>query len=173
MKIMVSVGTHEQPFQRLLDAAADVLAARPQDEWIVQFGVGRWSVRRDGVRSTDYLDAVAMQDALRWADVLVSQASPGNVFGALAAGTWPLVLGRSRAEGEHVDDHQIRFARTLDGLGRATDLVRPERLDQALTAYARVPLEDREARIERAVSAARANERTFRREVWDALGVTG
>jgi UDP-N-acetylglucosamine transferase subunit ALG13 len=172
VRVMVSVGTHEQPFQRLLDAVADVLAVRPGDEWIVQFGVGRWSVQQDGVRSADYLDAVAMQEALRWADVLVSQASPGNVFGALAASTWPLVLGRSHAAGEHVDDHQIRFARALDGLGRATDLVRPERLDEALTAHARLPVDDREARIARAVAAARANERTFRREVWDALGVT-
>ncbi|MBF4605077.1 glycosyltransferase [Curtobacterium sp. VKM Ac-2884] len=169
MRILVSVGTHEQPFQRLLDAVAATIEQRPQDEWIVQFGVGSWRLHADHVTAADYLDAVAMRQALEWSDLLVSQASPGNVFGALAAGTWPIVLGRSHAAGEHVDDHQIRFARALEELGYATDVVRPERLDALLGAEASYSPDDRADRTREAARTARDNERAFRRDVWRVL----
>ncbi|WIB60670.1 hypothetical protein DEJ13_02245 [Curtobacterium sp. MCLR17_007] len=170
MRVMVSVGTHEQPFQRLLDAVADAVVARPEDEWVVQFGVGRWTLVDDRVRAADYLDASAMRAALDWADVLVSQSSPGNVFGALEAGTWPMVLGRTPSAGEHVDDHQVRFASALVELGHATDLGHADRLVPALAAESAAGTPARRRRIESALRVARDNERRFRRDVWTVLG---
>ncbi|OII09023.1 glycosyltransferase [Curtobacterium sp. MCBA15_008] len=169
MRILVSVGTHEQPFERLLDAVAATIDQRPQDEWIVQFGVGSWHVRTDRVTAADYLDADAMRDALEWSDLLVSQSSPGNVFGALAAGTWPLVLGRSHAAGEHVDDHQIRFARALQELGYATDVGSPDHLAELVAAESSSAPLDRAERTRTAARRARDNERAFRSDVWRVL----
>lgn len=172
MKVMVSVGTHEQPFQRLLDAVATAIAEGPAHEWVVQFGVGRWQVRGTGVRSAPYLDAVEMRSTLEWADVLVSQASPGNAFGALAAGTWPLVLGRSHADGEHVDDHQVRFAAALETMGYATDLRDPDRLLRELCVESRRSPTERATAIARASGTAAQSQAHFRSDVWTVLGVS-
>ncbi len=172
MRIMVSVGTHEQPFQRLLDAVSSAMTARPEDEWVVQYGVGTWPDRSPAIHAAPYLDADAMCSWLEWADVLVSQSSPGNVFGALAAGTWPLVLGRSRGAGEHVDDHQIRFAASLETMGYATDVRRPERLQQVLRDEAARSRDDRAASIARATSMTAQHQAAFRNDVWSALGAS-
>lgn len=170
MKILVSVGTHEQPFQRLLDAVACMITDRPEHEYIVQYGVGSWPVHDSSVTAADYFDAGAMQTAMTWADVLVSQSSPGNVFGAIAAGTWPLVLGRSHTAGEHVDDHQVRFAKALEGLGYATDIRQPSLLASALDSESRTPDEARAARVARAARAVAENSSAFRTDVWHLLG---
>lgn len=168
--MMVSVGTHEQPFQRLLDAAAGAVRARPGDEWVVQYGVGSWTIADHRVRAASYLDADAMRETLEWADVLVSQASPGNVFGAHRAGAWPLVLGRTHAAGEHVDDHQVHFAAALVRLGHATDIQRPELLSSALDLEALRSRAERRRRTGAAMRSARDAERAFRDDVWSVLG---
>lgn len=173
MKIMVSVGTHEQTFQRLLDEVARAGRLRSSDQWVVQYGVGSFPDDVPGVLTAErYFDAPSMRRHLEWADVLVSQASPGNVFGALDAGTWPIVAGRSRAAGEHVDDHQMRFARHLHLAGRATALTHPTSLLAALEAEDRRDPEERLAAVRTARASAIRNQRKFRDAVWGVLGCT-
>lgn len=170
MRILLSVGTHEQPFQRLLDAAHDAIAAPTGDEWVVQHGVGRWSSDLPGVLvAADYFDAASMQAHMEWADVVVSQSSPGLVFGALASGTWPLVLGRRASHGEHVDDHQVLFARELGRSGLAVDLEHPGALVGTLAAERLGDPAARRARCRTAAERSAANAERFRADVWRLL----
>jgi UDP-N-acetylglucosamine transferase subunit ALG13 len=120
LKIFVTVGTHEQGFPRLLSAVSEIIA----DDVVTG---AKWRVQT-GPASVTYPESVDTQPActhdemlshLRWADVMVSQASPGNVFTALAMGTQPLVIARRHDLSEHVDDHQIVFARYLSESGLA------------------------------------------------------
>jgi len=171
MKVLLTVGTHEQPFQRLLDTAHQTLLARPDDEWVVQHGTGAWSHPLPGVRTAaDYFDAPSMQAHLVWADVVVSQCSPGTVFGALAAGAWPLVLGRQIAFDEHVDDHQVRFAGELDRAGLALDLRTAGRLPTALAEEDQLDCTDRQRRCRQAADRSAENATRFRADVWRVLG---
>lgn len=170
MKVFVTVGTHEQPFQRLLDAVARAVSDRPHHEWVVQWGVGVWEQRGGRVvASSAYFGACEMRQHLEWADVVVSQASPGTVFAALEAGAWPVVVGRRASLREHVDDHQVLFARELDRRGLATDL---------RSASALVPELDRQSSLPRpalrqlctaAASRSAENARRFRADVWANL----
>jgi len=156
MNIYVSVGTHEQPFQRLLDAVAYAVDTTGDHRYIVQYGVGSWSSGSDRVeKAVDYLTPEGVREALAWADVFVSQASPGNVFGALDAGVWPLVLGRRHANGEHVDDHQVRFAAVLEEMGLATDIGDAGSLTKMIAEAASIDPGERRARI---VDAMRSSE---------------
>lgn len=171
MKVLLTVGTHEQPFQRLLEAAQDALLTRTNDEWVVQYGVGSWPGRVPGVRTAaDYFDASNMQEHLAWADVVVSQCSPGTVFGALAAGSWPLVLGRQQAYGEHVDDHQVLFARELDRAGLAHDIGSAAGLVAALSREDRTDAAGRRQRCRLAADRSATNEARFRADVWRVIG---
>lgn len=171
MKVLLTVGTHEQSFQRLLDAAQQTLLVRPDDEWVVQYGVGSWSLPLPSVRAAaDYFDAPSMQAHLAWADVVVSQCSPGTVFGALAAGAWPLVLGRQIAYDEHVDDHQVLFARELDRAGLALDLRTAGRLTTALAEEDQQDSTDRQRRCRQAADRSAENATRFRADVWRVLG---
>jgi UDP-N-acetylglucosamine transferase subunit ALG13 len=118
LRVVVAVGTHEQPFSRLLKIAEHCATAVGGVEWVVQSG----AVRREldwAVETQPYFahsDLLARIDA---ADLVLSHASPGTVFDALAGASQPLVVPRRREYGEHVNDHQVRFARRLGDLGLA------------------------------------------------------
>jgi UDP-N-acetylglucosamine transferase subunit ALG13 len=108
--ILVTVGTHEQPFDRLVSAAAGLAAL---DEVLVQRGVSR--VAPAGCEVVDQLAPDALADAMRRARVVIAHAGPATLFEAGDAGHVPIVVPRDPAFGEHVDDHQLRFARRLIG----------------------------------------------------------
>lgn len=108
--ILVTVGTHEQPFDRLVSAAARLVAL---DEVLVQRGVSQ--VHPAGCEVVDHLPPDALADAMRRARVVIAHAGPATLFEAGDAGHVPIVVPRDPAFGEHVDDHQLRFARRLVG----------------------------------------------------------
>lgn len=166
---MVAVGTHEQPFQRLLNAAHECAVLLEHTSWVIQYGVGSWESSKNTIDSAAYFDSAQMQEHLRWADVLVSQASPGNTFSALEHGAWPLVLGRSSKLREHVDDHQLRFAEKLQDMGKATNIVTEENLRLELLGEEREGQDSRAARIERSLLETKANSTRFRADVWQIL----
>lgn len=124
LKIFLSVGTHEQPFQRLLDMGLHVQQATDHT-LVAQYGVGQWQGTADidaPLTSSQYFSPSEMRALLSWCDLFVSQASPGNLFGALHAGRWPLLLGRRTNFGEHVDDHQVEFAMHASSLDLCTNI---------------------------------------------------
>lgn len=168
-RILVSVGTHEQPFQRLLDAVEDVVQQGSDARFVVQYGVGRWSGIA-GVEAVQYFDHSEMQRQLDAADILVTQASPGNVFGALKANAWPLVLGRAKAHQEHVDDHQIQFAAAVDDLGLGTNVGSADLLASILAKEMLYSRPTRTARCERAVEASDRRASIFHQRFWEQLG---
>jgi UDP-N-acetylglucosamine transferase subunit ALG13 len=64
-----------------------------------------------------YLAYPEMEAALREASAVVSHGGPGTIMLALAAGKKPIVVPRRSALGEHVDDHQVNFARRASDRG--------------------------------------------------------
>jgi UDP-N-acetylglucosamine transferase subunit ALG13 len=56
-----------------------------------------------------------LEQAMREADVVVTHAGTGSALAALEAGQAPVLVPRSAARGEHVDDHQYQTARELAG----------------------------------------------------------
>jgi UDP-N-acetylglucosamine transferase subunit ALG13 len=106
--IFVTIGTHHQPFQRLLDA----LEALPLDQLVVQFGHG--SPPAGVRRATAFMSFPEMLECFDAADAVVTHAGVGSILCARRAGHIPIVVPRLRDHGEHVDDHQAELARALD-----------------------------------------------------------
>lgn len=104
--IFVTVGTHHQPFDRLL-CALD----RLDGELVVQYGAGA-----PPRRSLHSKALMAFDEILRWldeADVVVTHAGVGSILCATRAGHIPLVVPRRREFHEHVDNHQVELTRAL------------------------------------------------------------
>lgn len=81
-----------------------------------------------------------MQQALAAADAVVSHGGPGTIMAAREAGRVPIVVPRLPGLGEHVDDHQVRFARRMADRGQihvaGNARVLGELLEQALAGDA-------------------------------------
>lgn len=111
LRIFVTVGTHEQGFPRLLSAVSELIGIEPEClQWRVQTGPAKTAYPAFVEFQTAYSHSEMILN-LEWADVMISQASPGNVFNALAALSQPIVIPRRADLSEHVDNHQAIFAR--------------------------------------------------------------
>lgn len=168
MKIYVSVGTHEQSFQRLLDTVASTIQSTDH-AWVVQYGSGSWDIVHPNSRASRYLSAAEVTETLDWADIIVSQASPGNVFGALEASVWPIVLGREKKYGEHVDDHQVRFARALEDMHLSTNMVDPGSLPMLIDREQSRSVDERRELIRARMLESRNRRALFRAEAWSII----
>lgn len=126
--ILVTVGTNEQPFDRLVDAAARLDVAEPV---VVQHG----SAATRGLEGWfDFLSFERMTELMEQARAVVSHAGVGSIMLACRHGKRPLVVPRRVHLGEAVDDHQLPLARRLDAI-EAVRLVEDEStLRRALAA---------------------------------------
>ena len=105
--IFAALGTHRDPMSRLIEA----LESLPSDELVVQHGFSPPPQRaRCAVGFMPFDEMVACFEA---ADVVITHAGVGSVLSAVRAGHAPIVVPRLRRLGEHVDDHQVEFARAL------------------------------------------------------------
>jgi len=131
--IFVSVGTHEAPFDRMLDA---VHALGLDEELIVQYGPSSVRSGKPDVREHDYLPFDDVVANIRRARAVVMHAGVGSVMISLANGKRPIVMARRHSFGEHVDDHQVELARRMEASGLVTFVEDREELARALSAAA-------------------------------------
>lgn len=126
--VAVLLGTDHHRFDRLV-AYAESISARTEADWLVQYG---YSNPPSGLPGTPMLSADDLEDVLHRARAVVTHGGPGLIMEARAAGHLPVVVPRDPAYGEHVDRHQLVFARRIarDGLIRVADTL--EELEDAL-----------------------------------------
>jgi beta-1,4-N-acetylglucosaminyltransferase len=106
--ILVTVGTNEARFDRLLHAVQGVDL---DEELVVQYG--SCSVRPSPATLYEELPYQELVELVRAARAVVAHAGVGIVLTALANGKRPIVLPRLKRLGEAVDDHQLHFGRRL------------------------------------------------------------
>lgn len=128
--ILVTVGTSETPFDRLLQAF-DVVD-RPDEELVVQHGPS--SVRPRDASCVDFLPFDQLVDAIRRARLVVTHAGVGSIMTTLANGKRPIVVPRLRRFDEAVDDHQLALGRRLAESGLVVLVESPENVLARLEA---------------------------------------
>ena len=113
--IFVSVGTHEAPFDRMLRTVGQL---ELEEELVIQHGPSR--VRCHGAVEFEYLPFDDVVAYVRQARAVIMHAGVGSVMISLANGKRPIVMSRLERLEEHVDDHQLEFARRLEAYGLLT-----------------------------------------------------
>lgn len=112
----MSVGTDVHPFDRLVDWSARWASEHPEHKVVIQRGT---SSPPQGVESHDLIPHHELRALFRSSTVVVSHGGPSTLMDARMAGRLPIVVPRDPALGEHVDDHQLRFAEHLHRHGLA------------------------------------------------------
>jgi UDP-N-acetylglucosamine transferase subunit ALG13 len=116
--IFATVGTHHQPFERLVHAAIVLAAGR---ELVIQHGHTPRLHSARSVRWQRWLAPDEMEAMMSEATLVIAHAGVATVVDAVRAGQRPLVMARRRHLGEHVDDHQLQIVEAL----AAMDLIVP------------------------------------------------
>lgn len=119
-ELMVAVGTDHHPFDRLVTWVDEWAASRAELSVIVQRGT---SITPRHCPSVEVMPHPELCERFARSTVVISHGGPSTVMDARMAGRLPIVVARNPAFGEHVDDHQQRFAQHLrrHGLARIAD----------------------------------------------------
>jgi UDP-N-acetylglucosamine transferase subunit ALG13 len=152
--LLVTVGTDHHPFDRLVRWVDAWLAAGPRGlGCLVQTGT---SAPPSGPAAWQaYLEFDALQAAMAEAAAVVCHGGPGTILGARHLGAVPIVVPRQSRLGEHVDDHQVAFARRLAAAGGGIHLAETEaELHRLLDRVAAEPAAFRSGPEDRATAAA-------------------
>lgn len=124
--IFVTVGTHHQPFPRLIAA----ISSLPASDLVVQHGHADPPA---GVSdAVAFLPLPEFLEHIDAADVVVTHAGVGSILLARRAGHTPVVFPRRHAHGEHVDDHQVHLASALGDQGKVIPVWDDEGMAEAV-----------------------------------------
>ncbi|WP_235973548.1 glycosyltransferase [Peribacillus faecalis] len=116
--IFVTVGTHEQPFDRLLGAINHYAAEKQlaKEQIVVQKGFSKLDL--ENVTSEAMYSASQMNSFYNEAEVIISHGGPGSMFPAWLLGKQVIAVPRQNRYKEHVDDHQVEFCKFVEKSGK-------------------------------------------------------
>ena len=110
--IFVTVGTHEQPFNRLIQKVDELKKDVPfQLEVFIQSGL-----RRFDPKYCEWSKLIPFQQMVKNvadARIVITHGGPASFIMPLQIGKTPIVVPRQHQFNEHVNDHQVEFARNV------------------------------------------------------------
>ncbi|QGF40720.1 glycosyltransferase [Limosilactobacillus gastricus] len=111
--IFVTVGTHEQPFNRLIEKVDQLVGNGViQEKVIMQTGYCTYQPLHCEAKSM--LDYNKMKDYINQAHIVITHGGPASFIEVLQAGKIPVVVPRLATNNEHVNDHQVDFLKMVD-----------------------------------------------------------
>lgn len=111
--IFITVGTHEQGMDRLF-IEIDKLIERAQikDKVFAQIGYTDYVPKYFEYKKMISYDE--MDRYMRNSKIIITHGGPGTIFHPLQYNKIPIVVPRNPQFNEHIDDHQILFAKKLE-----------------------------------------------------------
>ena len=110
--IFVTVGTHEQPFNRLVKCVDDLKKSGAiQEDVIIQTGFSTYEPKYcKWEKLYPYSSMVEMVDNAR---IVITHGGPSSFMMPLQIGKTPIVVPRQHKLDEHVNNHQVEFCRAV------------------------------------------------------------
>lgn len=110
--VFVTVGTHEQPFDRLIKYI-DELKGNDEimEEVIIQTGFSTYEPKYCICKKL--FSYQEMIKKIKDARIIITHGGPSSFLMPLQIGKIPIVVPRQKQFGEHVNNHQVDFARAV------------------------------------------------------------
>lgn len=111
--IFVTVGTHEQSFERLIKLIDKMVEEKQiTDKVIIQKGYTDYEPKNcEAYKLIGYDE---MQQYIADARIVITHGGPASFVAPLAIGKIPVVVPRKKEFDEHVNNHQVDFAREVE-----------------------------------------------------------
>lgn len=127
--IFVTVGTHEQSFDRLIKKIDDMKAkGEIQDEVVMQIGYSSYQPQHCVYEK--FFSSKQMSDYMKKADVIVTHGGASSYLQALSYGKKVLVVPRLKEFDEHINNHQLEFLQKIQKVLPVEYIVNIESLSQ-------------------------------------------
>lgn len=110
--IFVTVGTHEQPFNRLIEKMDELVEkGEIKEKVVVQYGFSTYEAKHCEMHKMMSFDE--MQQAFKDARIVITHGGPSSFVEALQYGKVPIVIPRQLEFNEHVNNHQVEFTKLI------------------------------------------------------------
>lgn len=133
--IFVTVGTHEQPFNRLVQKMDELKKnGTIQEDVIIQTGFSTYEPQY--CQCSKLIPYQQMIKNVEEARIVITHGGPASFIMPLQIGKTPIVVPRQHKFGEHVNNHQVEFARNVEKrMGTIIDVEDVETLGDIITNY--------------------------------------
>ncbi|MCP4220671.1 MAG: multidrug MFS transporter [bacterium] len=111
--IFLTVGTHEQPFDRAVEAV-DALKGKGKitTDVFIQTGYSAYKPRH--CQYADFIGFDKMMELMEKAELVITHGGTGSIMLVLYHKKIPLVIPRQKQYGEHIDNHQVHFCKLME-----------------------------------------------------------
>lgn len=110
--IFVTVGTHEQPFNRLVKAVDDLkMNGKITDSIFIQTGYSTYVPK--ACEYKEFISMNQMNEYMEKANTIITHGGPSSFVMALQHNKIPIVVPRLAKFNEHVNNHQLTFCNEL------------------------------------------------------------
>lgn len=132
--IFVTVGTHEQPFNRLLKKIDELIESKIIKEKVfVQIGYTNYKPKK--FKYGKLLAFKEMNNFAEKAKIVITHGAAASIILALRYSKVPIVVPRQKKYGEHVDDHQVWFSKRLEEKKKIIVVYEIEDLADKIVSY--------------------------------------
>lgn len=126
--ILVTLGTQDKPFTRLIKAIEDLKkSGQVSDDIIVQSGYTHYT--SDVLTISPYFSQPELDSLRQKADLIITHAGVGSILDSLKYNKKVIGVARLKKFGEHANDHQIEL---LDAFVSEGYILRCDDLNQLL-----------------------------------------
>lgn len=133
--IFVTVGTHEQPFNRLVEYIDKLKEkGKIEEEVIIQTGYSTYQPRYcEWKKLYPYQEMIKLVEEAR---IVITHGGPSSFIMPLQIGKTPIVVPRQYKFGEHVNDHQVAFVKEVaNRMGTIIAVTDIEKLEDTINNY--------------------------------------
>ena len=146
--ILVTVGLHSQPFDRLI-RKMDELCPLLDQEVIMQIGHAKYIPQKASYFR--FATGEDMNNLMERADLVITHGGVGTLLEVFRSGKAVVAVPRLKRYGEHIDDHQLEFLQAMERQGLLRPAYDMAKLFDAIGEAERNPAGIRKGRLEAAV----------------------
>lgn len=129
--ILVTLGTQDKPFDRLLKAIErEIKKGNITEEVIVQAGFTKYKSKN--MKIFDLIDREEFENLIDSCDILITHGGVGSIMSGLNHNKIIIAVPRLSKYDEHVNDHQIQIIDNFSKEGYLIGLKDLNKLDKAL-----------------------------------------
>ena len=136
--IFVTVGTHEQPFNRLVKCVDDLKKEGIiTEEVVIQTGYSSYEPKFcKWQKLFPYQEMLQLVDKAR---IVITHGGPSSFIMPLQIGKTPIVVPRRHEFNEHVNNHQVSFTKAVaDRMGTIIVVEDIDKLGETITNYEKI-----------------------------------
>ncbi|MDE5888593.1 MAG: exopolysaccharide biosynthesis protein [Bacilli bacterium] len=129
--ILVTLGTQDKPFTRLLDAIQrEIDKGNIKDKVVVQAGCTKYET--DDMEMFDLIPIDEFDKLMSECDLLITHGGVGSIITGLKNNKKVIAVPRLAKYGEHINDHQKQIIDKFNDAGNIIGVLDLDELDKAL-----------------------------------------